>query len=51
MDAVSFGIRKGNPGLLRWLDVFASTYVSSGRYAETYGKWWGGPPPEITPVW
>ena len=24
VDAVAFGIRKGNPGLLRWLDIFAS---------------------------
>jgi polar amino acid transport system substrate-binding protein len=51
MDGVSFGIRKGNYGFLRWLDVFASTFVSSGRYAEVYGKWWGEPPPEIFPVW
>ena len=51
MDAVAFGIRKGNPGFLRWLDIFASTYVSSGRYAETYGRWWGEPPPPIIPMW
>jgi polar amino acid transport system substrate-binding protein len=50
-DAISFGVRKGNPDLLRWLDLFASIYVSSGRYAETYGKWWGETPPELLPVW
>jgi polar amino acid transport system substrate-binding protein len=51
VDAIAFGIRKGNPELLRWLDLFASTYVSSGKYAEVYGKWWGGPPPPLTPIW
>lgn len=50
-DAIAFGIRKGNPDFLRWLDLFASTYVSSGRYEATYGKWWGGPPPPLTPIW
>src|SRR5690606_36105224 len=50
-DAISFGIRKGSPALLRWLDLFASTYVSSGRYADTYAKWWGGEPPALTPIW
>ena len=51
VDAIAFGIRKGNPELLRWLDIFASIYVSSGRYAATYGKWWGGEPPLLEPVW
>lgn len=50
-DAICFGVRKGNPDLLRWLDLFASIYVSSGKYTETYAKWWGGPPPTLTPVW
>lgn len=50
-DAISFGIRKGNPDLLRWLDLFASTYVTSGRYQATYAKWWGGTAPALTPVW
>lgn len=51
VDAISFGVRKGNPDFLRWLDLFASIYVSSGKYAEVYGKWWGGPPPHLEPVW
>jgi ABC-type amino acid transport substrate-binding protein len=50
-DAISFGIRKGNPEFLRWLDLFASTYVSSGKYDEIYGKWWSGPPPPLNPIW
>jgi polar amino acid transport system substrate-binding protein len=50
-DAICFGIRKGNPELLRWLDLFASTYVSSGRYEATYAKWWGEAPPVLTPIW
>lgn len=51
VDAIAFGVRKGNPELLRWLDMFASIYVSSGQYAATYGKWWGGEPPPLAPVW
>lgn len=51
VDAIAFGVRKGNPELLRWLDLFASIYVSSGQYAATYGKWWGGEPPPLQPVW
>src|SRR5688572_1391031 len=51
VDAICFGVRKGNPDLLRWLDLFASIYVSSGKYAEVYGRWWGEPPPPLTPVW
>ncbi|WP_395817934.1 transporter substrate-binding domain-containing protein [Devosia sp.] len=50
-DAICFGIRKGNPELLRWLDLFASLYVSSGAYQKTYANWWGETPPELTPVW
>jgi polar amino acid transport system substrate-binding protein len=50
-DAISFGIRQGNPDFLRWLDLFASIYVSSGKYAEVYGKWWGGEPPPLLAIW
>jgi polar amino acid transport system substrate-binding protein len=50
-DAITFGVRKGNPELLRWLDLFASTFVSSGKYAEVYTRWWGAPPPVLTPIW
>jgi polar amino acid transport system substrate-binding protein len=50
-DAICFGIRKGSPELLRWLDLFASTYVSSGQYGATYAKWWGEAPPVLTPIW
>ena len=50
-DAICFGIRKGNPDFLRWLDLFASTYVSSGKYEATYAKWWGEAPPVLTPIW
>jgi polar amino acid transport system substrate-binding protein len=50
-DPITFGVRKGNPEFLRFLDLFASIYVSSGKYEENYGKWWGEPPPTLTPVW
>jgi polar amino acid transport system substrate-binding protein len=50
-DAICFGIRQGNPDLLRWLDLFASIYVSSGKYAEVYDRWWGGEPPPLIAIW
>lgn len=50
-DAICFGIQKGSPQLLRWLDLFASIYVSSGAYQTTYARWWGGEPPPLTPIW
>jgi ABC-type amino acid transport substrate-binding protein len=51
VEAVSIGLRKGNPEFLRWLDLFASLFVSSGTYAGFYDKWWGGEPPPVEPVW
>jgi ABC-type amino acid transport substrate-binding protein len=51
VEAVSIGLRKGNPEFLRWLDLFASLFISSGAYAELYDKWWGGEPPPVAPVW
>ncbi len=50
-DPITFGVRKGNPEFLRFLDLFASIYVSSGKYEENYSKWWGEAPPTLTPVW
>jgi polar amino acid transport system substrate-binding protein len=50
-DAICFGVRQGNPDFLRWLDLFASVYVSSGKYAEVYGRWWGGEPPPLMAIW
>lgn len=50
-DPITFGVRKGNPEFLRFLDLFASVYVSSGKYNEYYSKWWGEAPPTLTPVW
>ena len=39
-DPITIGVRKDNPSVLRWMDLFASTYVSSGKYDEYYSKWW-----------
>ena len=50
-DAICFGVRKGDPGFLRWLDLFISEYVRSGQYRENYRKWWGTEPAEIVPLW
>ncbi len=51
VQGVTLGVRKDNPSFLRWLDLFASTYVSSGRYDETYRKWWGTEAPKLNAVW
>lgn len=50
-DSIGLLLAKGHPELLRWLDIFASTYVSSGKYAATYAKWWHDAPPPITGPW
>jgi polar amino acid transport system substrate-binding protein len=50
-DAICFGVRQGNPDLIRFLDLFTSIYVSSGKYAEVYGRWWGEEPPPLTAIW
>lgn len=50
-DAICFGVRKGDPDFLRWLDMFISEYVRTGLYQEYYRKWWGTDPAEIVPRW
>jgi ABC-type amino acid transport substrate-binding protein len=50
-DAICFGVRKGDPDFLRWLDLFISEYVRSGQYGEYYRKWWGTEPAAIVPHW
>lgn len=50
-DAITFGVRKNNPEFLRWLDLFASIYVTGGTYREYYRKWWGSDPPPLNSIW
>lgn len=50
-DAICFGVRKGEPDFLRWLDMFISEFIRSGLYREYYMKWWGAEPAPITPWW
>lgn len=50
-DAIGLLLSKGQPDLLRWLDIFVSTYVSSGAYAQSYRKWWHAEPPPISAPW
>ena len=50
-DAICFGVRKGDPEFLRWLDMFVSEYVRTGLYSEYYRKWWGAEPAPIVPLW
>jgi ABC-type amino acid transport substrate-binding protein len=50
-DSITFGVRKDNPEFLRWLDLFASTYVTSGTYQEYYKKWWGSDAPPLHSIW
>jgi ABC-type amino acid transport substrate-binding protein len=50
-DSITLAVRRNNPELLRWLDLFASRFVTSGQYAQSYRKWWGADPPPITAPW
>ncbi len=50
-DPIAIGLRKDEPGLQRWLDMFVSQYISSGAYDENYMKWWGTEPVELVAPW
>lgn len=50
-DPIAIGLRKGEPGLQRWLDMFVSQYISSGAYDENYMNWWGTEPVELVAPW
>lgn len=50
-DSFGLVLSKGNPDLLRWLDVFVSTFVTSGQYETLYRKWWHQAPPGISAPW
>lgn len=51
VESIGFILRKGQPDLRRWLDIFASTFVTSGRYAELYRKWWKTDPAPFDAPW
>ncbi len=40
-DPICIGTKKGDSDFLRWLDMFVSSMISSGKQAELYKKWWG----------
>jgi ABC-type amino acid transport substrate-binding protein len=50
-DPIAIGLRKGEPNLQRWLDMFVSQYISSGAYDENYTKWWGTEGPDLVAPW
>jgi len=51
-DPIGIGVQKGNPDLLRWIDMFVSQLISTGQQAELYKKWWGVlPTAELTYIW
>lgn len=50
-DSIGLLLPKGHPELLRWLDIFASTFVTSGQYEAVYRKWWDEAPPPIPAPW
>jgi polar amino acid transport system substrate-binding protein len=50
-DPIAFGLNKGEPEYLRWLDMFVSQYISSGAYKENYMKWWGVEPVDLVAPW
>lgn len=51
VESIGFILPKGQPDLLRWVDIFASTFVTSGRYRELYRKWWGTDPAPFDAPW
>ena len=51
-DPIGIGVQKGNPDLLRWIDMFVSQFISTGQQAELYKKWWGVlPTAELAYIW
>jgi len=50
-DPIAIGVRKGEPNMLRWLDMYVSQYISSGAYDENYTKWWGTEGPDLVAPW
>lgn len=50
-DPIAIGVRKGEPNMLRWLDMYVSQYISSGAYQENYKKWWGTEGPDLVAPW
>ncbi|MEK1888357.1 MAG: transporter substrate-binding domain-containing protein [Phyllobacterium sp.] len=52
-DPIGIAVAKGDPELVRWLDMFVSDYIQSGAYEANYKKWWGekANPPTLNPLW
>jgi ABC-type amino acid transport substrate-binding protein len=50
-DPIAIGMRKGEPNLQRWIDMFVSQYISSGAYKANYTKWWGTEPVDLVAPW
>lgn len=40
-DPLCIGVAKGDLDFVRWLDMFVSNFVTSGKQAALYKKWWG----------
>ena len=48
IDYVALFTNREEAGLINYLNLFINHQVRSGRYAELYGKWVGGEPPNLT---
>lgn len=50
-DPICIAANKGDLEFVRYLDMFVSWQISSGWQSETYQKWWGVEPSELTAIW
>lgn len=50
-DPICIGFAKGDPDFARWVDMFVSWQITQGFQAETYKKWWGVEPGDMTAIW
>lgn len=50
-DPICVGMPKGDLEFVRWVDMFVSWQITQGFQAETYEKWWGVAPGEMTAIW
>lgn len=50
-DPICIGFAKGDPDFARWVDMFVSWQITQGFQSQTYEKWWGVKPGDMTAIW
>ena len=50
-DPICACIRRGDPDFRDWVNMFISWKISDGFQRETYLKWFGSEPGELTSIW